>query len=520
MGNILSDLNETKDLSNVKNIFNTPLQINTNIKSQQCNNCNGPYNNNKCYELCPPPKVNETIQIKNEIPSSRNETHQYLREKSAKVNINKEFQPSPQEIIQLEVNKIVDLKETKNDCSDGYWKDRSSGICYQTCSLDSQERWPDRKCKCNMGEPNQNCDSKFRCVNNKCEYVGYAENFVSNSMEENFIDIDEVSKNYLQLLENIKSVNEGNMKLDTLLLQLGIASNEILDDDYLITNLNNRINKIKITLNENKINLDELQIQQMREAIKYYEELLNLIMKNKKQHVDNSVEEITFNNNVREVLKLNKEITDKDKLIIINNDSFNQKDETVKILGIVLILVIILAGFSILWFLKAVSNKVFGFIVMGLIAIGVIILLVYYFGNKKYNYANEARKEFNKGLLKSINLLTPDDIVKKCPKKCPPKKKPEDKYPKYDISGNEIYPTNAVNYWKHGDVSVLVGEPTEKNEKVLGNYSPQPYYKAPTNPKYHNLVWQGPPEGRIAFDHGQQMSTTIPAEYWPGYKSE
>ena len=88
-------------LHDVEGIFHhqskplTQAQINANIKSQQCNNCNGPFNSNQCYELCPPPSVNETIQIKNEIPSPTNQTHQYIKENTPLVPKPINFQPSP-----------------------------------------------------------------------------------------------------------------------------------------------------------------------------------------------------------------------------------------------------------------------------------------------------------------------------------------------------------------------------------------------------------------------------------------
>lgn len=51
-------------------------------------------------------------------------------------------------------------------CPDGWWQNGNQ--CLQICALNSQERHPDGTCICNQGGSNQNCNSRFKCVSNRC----------------------------------------------------------------------------------------------------------------------------------------------------------------------------------------------------------------------------------------------------------------------------------------------------------------------------------------------------------------
>ena len=50
--------------------------------------------------------------------------------------------------------------------------------------------------------------------------------------------------------------------------------------------------------------------------------------------------------------------------------------------------------------------------------------------------------------------------------------------------------------------------------------SPEPYYSGQTNPKVYTCVWNGDPSKLTTMNKGAKFSTTIPCEFYPGFKSE
>ena len=85
--------------------------------------------------------------------------------KLAYINHNGEKHEYPQSALTYKSNVELESRPAP-PCPAGWWPHNNE--CLQVCSVNSQSRHPDGTCICNQGGSNQNCNSAFKCLSNRC----------------------------------------------------------------------------------------------------------------------------------------------------------------------------------------------------------------------------------------------------------------------------------------------------------------------------------------------------------------
>ena len=235
-----------------------------------------------------------------------------------------------------------------------------------------------------------------------------------------------------------------------------------------------------------------------------------------------------FNKNVDLNNNINGSILTKDQIIMQNDYALLEKDRKIRALFIFLIYLIIIYTPFYLVINGNISKKI-GYIVLAvsLLIVGIIILLVMFnTGQRTVNNimkeSKKVSKELSKDFLKKLVSSKYDKAI--CPKsKCVPNgggKKP--KLPNYDYkSGNEVWLDNSQNVFSEGDIPSVGGNSlsfTDKNG-ITNTYTPKPFFKGDKDSKIYTCKWDGDPTKMTNMDKGTVFKTTVPCEYFPGYKS-
>ena len=227
---------------------------------------------------------------------------------------------------------------------------------------------------------------------------------------------------------------------------------------------------------------------------------------------------------------LNKEIFDKDKLIIINENNQYKKDRIIMALRPLLILFILMILPVYLLLAGFISVKL-GLMV---IAASTIITLIVITVQQVKSHDNVEKsivrknittaKDFGRSL---VQTLLPESVVKKCPSTCSPK-------PNFDndftyTRGNEVWLDNPINVWRDGQVPTVAG-----NKDILGeaknkgySYVPKPAFGAPTFATEHKCVYNSNVDkmtdmerAMITDEEDNSFITKYPCQYWPGFKEK
>ena len=224
---------------------------------------------------------------------------------------------------------------------------------------------------------------------------------------------------------------------------------------------------------------------------------------------------------------LNKEIFDKDKIIIINENDQYKKERIIMALRPLLILFILMILPVYLLLAGFISVKL-GIIV---IAVSTIITLIVITVRQVRSHNNVEKsivrknittaKDFGRSL---VQTLLPDTIVKKCPSSC--SKKPD--LPEFNYSsGNEVWLDNPINVWKDGQVPTVAG-----NKRFLDiaaeegfEYIPKPEFGPPTFATEHKCVYNSNVDKMTDMERAMitdktdnSFTTKYPCQYWPGFK--
>lgn len=236
-----------------------------------------------------------------------------------------------------------------------------------------------------------------------------------------------------------------------------------------------------------------------------------------------------FNENVEKIDQLNNVISTKNKIIKINEYEQTKKDRIIYIMQkiiLYLVLMIVPVIFMAMGYLSIVIGIVF------ILVCAIITVVVVFFqmknneDNDMVNIANKTRntaKDFAKTVVKNV---FPKDFIKKCPAKENPKVTVQ-----YDYNtGNEVWLDNSQDVWKDGDIpennlnegSFPNNQPSSKKTEYLElakKNQPSPYYGGDEfTPKY-TCEWTGDPAKMTDLNRGTRFTTTIPCEYYPGYKT-
>lgn len=149
-------------------------------------------------------------------------------------------------------------------------------------------------------------------------------------------------------------------------------------------------------------------------------------------------------------------------------------------------------------------------------------------GNDLVNIANKTRntaKDFVKTVVKDV---FPKDFVKSCPSKVNPKVTVQ-----YDYNtGNEVWLDNSQNVWRDGDIPEnILSEDSAPNEEDKQEYlalskknEPSPYYGGDASTPQYTCEWTSDPAKMTDMSLGPnnpktRFTSTIPCEYYPGYKT-
>lgn len=244
--------------------------------------------------------------------------------------------------------------------------------------------------------------------------------------------------------------------------------------------------------------------------------------------------------NVKTLNELNREIMTKSEVISLNDKVLHKRNQIISIMQSIILYLFLMILPVILMSLGNIT-LLFGFIfiiVCGIIT--TIVIIVRYFKEAKdfaRSFPSELRDEALSAVKDTAKLLQLDNP------KCVSKKKfdmlyqnagvesdPNQKPPvntstntqQYKDNENEVYLDNSINVWEQGDVpeigATLKGYDNlnTKNNKA----TPEPYYSGQKNPKVYTCVWNGDPSKLTSMNKGAKFSTTIPCEFYPGFKSE
>ena len=127
------------------------------------------------------------------------------------------------------------------------------------------------------------------------------------------------------------------------------------------------------------------------------------------------------------------------------------------------------------------------------------------------NKTKNTAKDFARTIVKDI---FPKSFIKSCPSKINPKVTVQYNY----NNGNEVWLDNSQNMWEEGDIPEIGA--TKQGYLALGDKAePSPYYGGdPKTPQY-TCKWTDDPAKMTDMNRGTTFTTTIPCEYYPGYKT-
>lgn len=240
--------------------------------------------------------------------------------------------------------------------------------------------------------------------------------------------------------------------------------------------------------------------------------------------------------NVKTINDINHDIMTKSQVISLNDHILHKRNRIISIMKSIILYLFLMILPVILMSLGNIT-LLFGFIFIGVCGIiTAIVIIVQYFKEARdfaRSFPSELRDEVLSAVKDTAKLLQLDNP------KCVSKKKfdnlykssgtdsdPNQKPPvntstntqQYKDNANEVYLDNSINVWEQGDVPEIGA--TLKGYNNLNPATPKPYYSGQTNPKVYTCVWNGNPSKLTSMNKGAKFSTTIPCEFYPGFKSE
>ena len=309
--------------------------------------------------------------------------------------------------------------------------------------------------------------------------------------------------------------------------------NELLDrQNYLMSNVNNvypLVSLANLVSNEQKTQRENIkniqaqadgsQINKQLNLANLYKNKYDVLSTNTKLMDDNqNIYNSDFNENIEKIDQLNNVISTKNKIIQINQYEQIKKERLILIMKkiiLFLFLMIIPVIFMAMGYLSILIGIIF------IIVCAIITVVVVFFQMKNnedsdvINIMNKTKptaKDFARTIIKDI---LPKSFVKTCPSK--DRNKPPITY-EYNV-GNEVLLDNSQNAWEDGDIPNIGA--TKQGYLALGEEAePMPYYGGDTKTKSYTCKWTGDPSKMTNMNKGLEFTTTIPCEYYPGYKTK
>lgn len=259
-------------------------------------------------------------------------------------------------------------------------------------------------------------------------------------------------------------------------------------------------------------------IQTRLNLAKLYTDENEVLSINDKLMINNkNVYDSDFNENTEKIDQLNNVISTKNKTIQINEYEQTKKDRIIYIMKKIILFIVLMILPLILIAMGYVSF-VIGIIFILVCAIITVIVVFFQMKNNRdddmVNIMNKTRntaKDFARTVVKDI---LPNSFIKSCPSKKNPKVNVQYNY----NTGNEVWLDNSQNVWEEGDIPTIGA--TKQGYLALGKEAePMPYYGGdPKTPQY-TCKWTDDPAKRTSMNQGTTFTTTIPCEYYPGYKT-
>ena len=309
--------------------------------------------------------------------------------------------------------------------------------------------------------------------------------------------------------------------------------NELLDrQNYLMSNVNNvypLVSLANLVSNEQKTQRENIkniqaqadgsQINKQLNLANLYKNKYDVLSTNTKLMDDNqNIYNSDFNENIEKIDQLNNVISTKNKIIQINQYEQIKKERLILIMKkiiLFLFLMIIPVIFMAMGYLSILIGIIF------IIVCAIITVVVVFFQMKNnedsdviniMNKTKNTAKDFARTIIKDI---LPKSFVKTCPSK--DRNKPPITY-EYNV-GNEVLLDNSQNAWEEGDIPSIGA--TKQGYLALGDEAePMPYYGGDTKTKSYTCKWTGDPSKMTNMNKGLEFTTTIPCEYYPGYKTK
>jgi len=274
-------------------------------------------------------------------------------------------------------------------------------------------------------------------------------------------------------------------------------------------------------------NQNDGKIQTYLNLANLYNQQINVLDASKKLIGENrETYNSDFNENVEKIDQLNNVISTKNKIIKINEYEQTKKDRIIYIMKKIILFLVLMIVPVILMAMGYLSF-IMGIIFILVCAIITVIVVFYQMKNNEdndlVNIANKTRntaKDFAKTVVKNI---FPEDFIKSCPSKENPKVTVQ-----YDYNtGNEVWLDNSQNVWRDGDIpeNNLNEDSAPKNANkqeylaLSKKNQPSPYYGGDSLTPQYTCEWTGDPAKMTDMHRGTRFTTTIPCEYYPGYKT-
>jgi len=244
--------------------------------------------------------------------------------------------------------------------------------------------------------------------------------------------------------------------------------------------------------------------------------------------------------NVKTLNEINREIMTKSQVISLNDIIFHKRNRIISIMKSIILYLFLMILPVLLMSLGNITLQ-FGFIFIGVCGIITAIVIIVRYVKEVRDFArrfpSEARDEILSTVRQTAKLLRLDEP--KCvsrrnlprpitttgltsdPNRRPPPNTSTNTA-EYRENENEVYLDNSINVWKQGDVPEIGATLTGYNNlnTKKDKATPEPYYSGQTNPKVYKCVWNGDPSKLTSMNRGAKFSTTIPCEFYPGFKSE
>ena len=308
--------------------------------------------------------------------------------------------------------------------------------------------------------------------------------------------------------------------------------NQLLDSQkYLMSNVNNvypLVSLANLVSNEQKTqreNIKNIQAQADSSMINKKLNLANLyknkydvLSTNTKLMDDNKKIYLSdFNENIEKIDQLNNVISTKNKIIQINQYEQSKKERLILIMKKI-ILFLVLMIIPVIFMAMGYLSILIGIIFIIICAIITVVVVFFQMKNNEdgavvniMNKTKDTAKDFARTVIKDI---FPKSFIKSCPSKTNPNIQVEFNY----NTGNEVLLDNSQNVWEEGDIPTIGA--TKQGYLALGEEAePMPYYGGdPQTPKY-KCKWTDDPSKMTNMNQGLEFETTIPCEYYPGYKT-